>query len=245
MTEVSHIRCPACGTLNRAPTRWPSIPKCGRCSSPLVRLGGSSTSSDASFFDEGNGADTNKKYRLDLRISASKKSIWSVTVLCCLVISVWGYYFLITKNPADSHGQLARAAPTALPEPLLRPWTGMIFDRSGEQLLAPLKIITEAGADYVLKFSRVGKADSDIWIYIRGGEEFEMRAPLGVFELRYATGENWSGYDRLFGSNTAYQMADRSFEFSRSTQGYAGHTIRLIKRVDGNMRTRSIRPSDF
>ena len=49
------------------------------------------------------------------------------------------------------------------------------------------------------------------------------------YELRYAAGTTWYGYDRRFGQETAYGKAGRLFDFHRTGKQVSGHTVSLYK----------------
>ena len=37
--------------------------------------------------------------------------------------------------------------------------------------------------------------------------QLELKVPLGTFEIRYASGKQWYGYNYLFGDDTSYSKA--------------------------------------
>ncbi|MFN0119922.1 MAG: thioredoxin [Blastocatellia bacterium] len=50
--NVQHLRCPACGAVNRVTEealRWRLAPVCGRCKTPLSELAGPMTITDTNF----------------------------------------------------------------------------------------------------------------------------------------------------------------------------------------------------
>ncbi len=81
--------------------------------------------------------------------------------------------------------------------------------------------------------------------YVRGGQEFETKAPLGIYELRYASGETWYGTQHLFGPDTIYSKADSTFNFTATGTGYNGYTVELILQTSGNLRTSRMSPGEF
>ena len=61
-------------------------------------------------------------------------------------------------------------------------------------------------------------AKDQIMIYIRGGDPFTTKVPLGSYYVRAASGNTWYGEDDLFGPNTAFfklnkSADDRAFKF--------------------------------
>ena len=41
-------------------------------------------------------------------------------------------------------------------------------------------------------------------VFVHKGSTVKVKIPLGTYELKYATGERWYGYDYLFGPSTVY-----------------------------------------
>ncbi len=80
---------------------------------------------------------------------------------------------------------------------------------------------------------------------MRSGQTADVRIPTGVYELRYAAGENWYGEEWLFGPGTVYRRADEQLDFHTEGDTVAGFTVELIKQVNGNLGETPIKPSDF
>ena len=62
---------------------------------------------------------------------------------------------------------------------------------------------------------------------------------------KYATGKTWYGTEHLFGPETIYSEADKTFIFARKENGYSGYTIELILQQFGNLRTQKIQKSEW
>ena len=82
-------------------------------------------------------------------------------------------------------------------------------------------------------------------IFMRSGDTINTKMPLGSYNLKYATGKTWYGKEHLFGPETIYSKANKTFIFSREVNGYLGYTIELILQQGGNLRTQSIPKSDW
>lgn len=82
-------------------------------------------------------------------------------------------------------------------------------------------------------------------VFIRSGESVNLFVPLGSYDLRYATGETWYGYEDLFGPTTAFFKTDSKMEFKQSGNTFQGHTIELIPRANGNLQTSKINKNNF
>jgi hypothetical protein len=84
-------------------------------------------------------------------------------------------------------------------------------------------------------------------IFVHGGTTVNVDVPLGVFEVRYASGTNWFGYGDLFGPKpyTVYSKADRFFDFQVVGNEIRGYTITLYNVANGNLSTTEIAESEF
>jgi hypothetical protein len=58
-------------------------------------------------------------------------------------------------------------------------------------------------------------------------------------------GDVWYGTLHLFGAETLYAQADRTFHFGPVTGGAVGCRIELIRRVHGNLQFSPLRREDF
>lgn len=82
-------------------------------------------------------------------------------------------------------------------------------------------------------------------IFVSGGTTVNTKVPLGRFVKKYASGEHWYGYDRLFGAETNYSKADESFIIERKDIGNSGYTVTLYEVKNGNLQTEVIYRSEF
>ncbi len=82
-------------------------------------------------------------------------------------------------------------------------------------------------------------------LFVRGGETEKIKVPLGTYELRYASGDKWYGYEHLFGKNTSYSKADKTFTFQVQDNSVNGYTVTLYRVANGNLRTSRIGKADF
>ncbi len=158
-----------------------------------------------------------------------------------------------TSSSADEASRFARsrlsslgATPSAIAEAterlrrgatLPRPITGILSQQRRGSV--PVTVKTSFGSDYFVKFIRGGTTVAEG--YIRGGRSLTVDLPAGGYDVRYASGENWFGPDLDFGPDASYARCDRTLQFQN---GYE-HTIELIRQVNGNLGTRSMRAEDF
>jgi len=126
------------------------------------------------------------------------------------------------------------------------PVTGTTVKYYNKKELAPLIVITKSdGTNYLIKVLDWNTKNPILTTFIRSGETASLKVPLGSYEIRYATGEMWYGYDYLFGPATSYYKADSRMDFTQSGNIYKGHTIELIPRVSGNLQTINISKDNF
>ena len=78
-----------------------------------------------------------------------------------------------------------------------------------------------------------------------GPNLFLQSFSLGTYEVRYPSGDKWYGYEYLFGPETSYSKADKTFTFRVEGNQVSGFTITLYKATDGNLHTSPIEPTDF
>lgn len=117
---------------------------------------------------------------------------------------------------------------------------------SSREGVAPFRIVTPAGSEsYFVKLIEVGSGVSVMSMFIRSGQSFETKAPLGAYRVKYATGVTWYGDQHLFGPATQYSEADKTFEFTRVGNQIGGFTVELIRQQAGNLHTKRIQAGQF
>jgi len=165
-----------------------------------------------------------------------------------LVIALFALLTLVFTNSsiADSSNQLFKMSDYLgyLEAPI--PSNGAIQVFSNESQIAPLKIVTTQGANYLVKLVSVYSQKPVMTVFIRGGNTVTTKVPLGSYTIKYASGDDqWYGYTRLFGKQTQYSKADTTFTFENTGYQISGYTISLYRVSNGNLSTSSINPSDF
>ena len=127
-------------------------------------------------------------------------------------------------------------------EPL--PYTGFSDNTYIEQI-APLRIKVAYGDNYWVKLEDAYSGETIAHYFIRSGDTLDTKVPLGTYIIKYAYGQNWYGKTYLFGTNTGYAQAESQLSFHYTGDGYSGHSIELIKQVNGNLSTSNISPEQF
>lgn len=126
------------------------------------------------------------------------------------------------------------------------PVTGTTVEYYNTHALAPLNITTEPdGFNYLVKVLDWNTKNLVLTAFIRSGETANLIVPFGSFEIKYATGKTWYGYDYLFGPGTSYYRAESRMDFTQSGNSYFGRTIQLMPSTGGNMQISNISENNF
>jgi hypothetical protein len=137
-----------------------------------------------------------------------------------------------------------RPAFTAPEQPL--PANGHVQPQVNASNTAPFRILTSGGdTHYFLKLEESGTGRSALTVFVRSGQQVDMRVPFGTYVVKYASGQKWYGYKHLFGPNTAYTKADTTFAFRREGNQIKGFSITLYAVEGGNLSTLPLKPNDF
>jgi hypothetical protein len=146
----------------------------------------------------------------------------------------------VVKAPLPS----AQASRPSIPEQPL-PLSGSIRTFTTAEREAPFEIKAAQGSNYLLKLVDAFTKAPVLTVFVRSGATVNIDVPLGVYEVRYASGEAWYGDEYLFGPDTAYSKADKTFTFEAVGNQVRGFTITLYKVAHGNLRTAAIKPTEF
>lgn len=130
------------------------------------------------------------------------------------------------------------------PRPL--PSNGFIWRHHSREEVAPLEVKTTSGllgepeTHYYVKLVNLARNTWTLAVFVRSGKSVTIKVPVGLYEMRYATGSTWYGLKHLFGPATAYNKADATLHFRFEGNQVAGYTVELYKQVSGNLETREI-----
>jgi tetratricopeptide (TPR) repeat protein len=100
----------------------------------------------------------------------------------------------------NEHRGSATTPESALPTPQ----TGPIERGGPRNRIAPFSVEGTAGTNYLIKLVNVADAKDQISVFVRGGETYSTKMPLGTYRLRAASGDTWYGKDDLFGPGTQF-----------------------------------------
>ena len=123
--------------------------------------------------------------------------------------------------------------------------TNELWYRSNKKRQAPFAVSTSTGSDYYVKLRDAQTKMDVLGIFIKGGESYDTKAPLGKFELVYATGKNWLGEGKKFGPETRMFKTDKTLIFEIQGNQIKGSRISLIKVKDGNLKSIKMSDQDF
>ena len=143
----------------------------------------------------------------------------------------------IVFDPKNLYTQLiARAVSTK---------TAELWYASTKKRQARFSVEVGEGNDYFIKLRAVDTKIAILAAYIKGGDIYETKVPLGRFELVYATGDKWLGEKELFGEKTSIRKSDTAMVFEISGNKIMGQWVSLIKVKSGNLTSTNIAKGDF
>jgi hypothetical protein len=125
------------------------------------------------------------------------------------------------------------------------PDSGSVRTWTADERVAPFEIKASQGSHYLVKLVHAYTNAPALTVFVRSGTTVAVDVPLGTYEVRYASGETWYGYEYLFGPGTSYSKADATFTFKVEGNKVSGFTITLYKVPHGNLRTSAIKPTQF
>src|SRR5262249_4138317 len=125
------------------------------------------------------------------------------------------------------------------------PENGSVRSFTTAEREAPFEIKAARGSNYLLKLVNAYTNAPVLTVFVRSGTTVTIDVPLGTSEVRYPSGESLYGDEYLFGPDTAYSKADRTFTFEVAGNQVSGFTITLYKVPYGNLQTSAIKPTEF
>jgi len=111
------------------------------------------------------------------------------------------------------------------------PEHGFTRAASGYEMIAPFTIKSSVGTNHLIKLTDSSNNKDAITVFVRGGIPVKVKAPLGRFTVKYASGETWYGNEHLFGPDTVYSKADEEFVFSRESSPESDAEIHRLAKL--------------
>ena len=146
--------------------------------------------------------------------------------------------------PLASLVQLAPTPAWTMPEQAL-PANGSARRFGTSDSVAPFRILTSGTSNYFVKLDSVSSGRTVLTVFVRAGQQVDIKVPLGTYIVKYAAGRSWYGTQHLFGPQTSYAKADTTFDFHRQGNQITGYSITLYAVPGGNLATKSLSPDEF
>ena len=109
-----------------------------------------------------------------------------------------------------------------------------------------LRVINSLDVNALMKLIRVRDGAEVMSVFIRAGQTAEVTVPVGNYNARVASGQNWYGNSVLFGPTTSYSKLDAILEFKKMERSQLlGNEITLARVKDGNLRQQPLAAADF
>ncbi len=153
-----------------------------------------------------------------------------------------------TAPPLKGHDAERRAS-------IQNPPTRVIERSRKKNAIATFAVETVAGNDYLVKLVNMSDPKDQVVIYVRGGDTYSIKVPLGRYHVRAATGTTWYGKNDLFGPETRFfRFIDQSptpterlkvFHLRVQDRRIMGVKVIFRQSVLGDMLEESISRDDF
>lgn len=220
------VVCPNCFQKNIVPDNVNNyLPSCRKCNENLSLVKSDNIKNYSSWFDN---------IVLGIRLVALGVAIWYLSTSGFL-----GYISSLIKDESET-GKVSIVL-EEMP-PLIN---GTIDLYTNKPRVAPLEIETSGSGYYFVKLFETGTDEIVMTIFIHAGQSVTTKVPLGSYDVKYASGEKWYGYNDLFGSKTMYSKANSVFNFQDTDNQISGYTITLYEVIDGNLSASEISASNF
>ena len=157
-----------------------------------------------------------------------------------LLIGAFIWWVIAQDSSSNKPNKVAPSYPE-----VTMPYNGFTQIYTDNERVAPLTIKTSLGSNYLVKLVSKYSKETVMTIFVVGGNTVSTDVPLGSYEIKYATGDKWFGYKYLFGAETGYSKASKSFVFENTGYQVTGYTISLYRVANGNLRTSKISSSQF
>lgn len=222
------IICPDCFQKNIVPDSVSNhLPSCRKCNKNLSRVKSDDKKNYGIWFNH---------IVLAIRLVALGVAIWYLSTS-----GFFSYIFSLMENTSEPELALNDIQLQEVPVMM----NGTIDVYTNQPRVAPLEIETSGSGYYFVKLVKTGTDQTIMTIFTHAGQSVTTEVPLGSYDVKYASGENWYGYDNLFGTETVYSKANSVFSFQDTGSQISGYTITLYEVMDGNLSTSKISASDF
>ncbi len=231
--SANFVICTGCGTTNRIPSQTArGRPICGACRMPLLSQ---DYSPPANPF-------------LQRLVRFLRQYYCWFILLTIITAAIWN-----NNKPPSTHSSSIKPKTYSTPTPaptfnkpkLPLPANGFLQVFTTREAVAPFEIKSDYDSNYLVKLVDSNNSSTVITVFVHGGLTATVDVPLGTYDVRYASGDAWYGYEHLFGPSTTYSKADRLFTFRQDGLHVSGYTITLYKVRYGNLQTSRIHKDQF
>jgi len=170
--------------------------------------------------------------------------LFNTALLAIIVILGYNLYKSHSINGTESNN--FPIVSNATPQQTL-PASNVVSYTSNLDRVAPFSVFVNGSDNAFVKVKARNTNETIITLFIRAGDSVETKMPLGEYDLFYARGKKWFGYDHLFGSRTAFFKASNVLKFYQHGNTTHGTTITLDTRTleGNNLRTNRVNRSQL
>lgn len=166
---------------------------------------------------------------------------WLVILVIIVVVVNWA-----SKPESQQVASPKRVKQASFPHSQQElPHSGSVTRFTDGEAVAPFQIKAAQGSHYLLKLVDASSGSPVLTVFVQSGTTVEVAVPLGTYKVRYAAGSIWYGYEHLFGPETSYSKADKTFTFEVNGNQINGFSITLYKVPHGSLHTSRINMADF
>lgn len=108
--------------------------------------------------------------------------------------------------------------------------------RTKEIAECSFKIISNDAPNTVFILLDQSTRQKKVIVYVKRGDEIELKVPTGNYDFQMIQGENWLGEKEHFGIGTVYLEGKKIITFLKTERGASGNIVKL-KAVNGNLKT--------
>lgn len=147
----------------------------------------------------------------------------------------------------EKYGSPTEPTPALTPSQL--PYNGRIVYPSSEGYpesgCGVITIEASNNENYYVKLRDVHTNDVVLSFIVHAGMSVDANIPFGEYVLTYAYGNEWYGYEDLFGPDTSYAIADDTFLFEDYGDSVTWWKVELYLHYNGNLDTESLDSDEF
>jgi hypothetical protein len=166
-------------------------------------------------------------------------------VAAAALAGFWGFipWSTVALAKPQETTESSPPAPSYPEQPL--PNNGEIKASNANERIAPFEIRASKGSHYLVKLADYVSHAAVMTVFVRDGSTIRINVPLGTYEMKYAAGRKWYGYEHLFGPTTVCKRADAKLDFIRDGNSVSGYSVTLYTVPNGNLEMSLIDPSEF